>query len=321
MPTDVIKTQSKPDAKSGGTGGKRTAPVFGIVKDNIDPTRSGRIKVLLSDKSIATNSDSSSGWVTVSYLSNFFGMVKPTAGQTGLGDYAANPSSYGEWHAPPDIGTKVICIFVNGDPNYGFYIGCVPEPDALQMVPAIGSSDNIVTNAGEANSYGGATRLPVTNINTNDKSVSDSNKYLDTARPVHSYSASIMNQQGIIRDPIRGPISSSASREPASRVGWGVSTPGRPIYEGGYDDSSLAKNLKDAKPDQLKVIARRGGHSFVMDDGDVIGRDQLIRIRTALGHQIMMSDDGQTLMILHSNGQSYIELGKRVQSICTQLTQ
>lgn len=312
MPTEVIKTtgstkESKPDANGGNN---KTVPVIGIVKDNIDPTRSGRLKVLIADKGIPTDSDSSGNWVTVNYLSNFFGMVKPTAGQTGLGDYAANPSSYGEWHAPPDIGTKVLCVFVNGDPNYGFYIGCIPDPDALQMVPAIGSSDNIVTNAGEANSYGGATRLPVTNINTNDKSVSDSNKYLDTARPVHSYSASIMNQQGIIRDPIRGPISSSASREPASRVGWGVSTPGRPIYEGGYDDASLAKNLKDAKPDQLKVIARRGGHSFVMDDGDVIGRDQLIRIRTALGHQILMSDDGQTLMILHSNGQSYIELGK-----------
>ena len=60
----------------------------------------------------------------------------------------------------------------------------------------------------------------------------------------------------------------------------------------------------------MQVIARRGGHSIVMDDGDIAGRDQLIRIRTALGHQIMMSDDGQTLMILHSNGQSYIELGK-----------
>lgn len=305
-----MKTQSKVNLKGGATGGNKTAPVIGIVKDNIDPTRSGRIKVLLSDKSITTNSDDAGNWITVSYLSNFFGMVKPTAGQTGLGDYTANPSSYGEWHAPPDIGTKVVCIFINGDPNYGFYIGCIPEPDALQMVPAIGSSDNVVTNEGEAKSYGGATRLPVTNINTNDKNIADSNKYLDTARPVHSYTASIMSQQGIIRDPIRGPISSSASREPASRVGWGVSTPGRPIYEGGYDDVSLAKNLKDAKPDQLKVIARRGGHSFVMDDGDVIGRDQLIRIRTALGHQILMSDDGQTLMILHSNGQSYIELGK-----------
>jgi uncharacterized phage infection (PIP) family protein YhgE len=316
MPTEVIKTTgSTKESKPGANGGNnKTVPLIGIVKDNIDPTRSGRIKVLLADKGIPTDSDSSGNWVSVSYLSNFFGMVKPTAGQTGLGDYVANPSSYGEWHAPPDIGTKVICIFVNGDPNYGFYIGCIPEADALQMVPAIGSSDNIVTNAGEANSYGGATRLPVTNINTNDKSVSDSNKYLDTARPVHSYTASIMSQQGIIRDPIRGPISSSASRETASRVGWGVSTPGRPIYEGGFDDSSLASNLEPAggleTATRLKVIARRGGHSFVMDDGDVIGRDQLIRIRTALGHQILMSDDGQTLMILHSNGQSYIELGK-----------
>lgn len=312
MPSEVIKPTGSTKASKPGAGGvnNKTVPVIGIVKDNIDPTRSGRIKVLLADKGIPTDSDNSGSWVTVNYLSNFFGMVKPTAGNTGYGDYAANPSSYGEWHAPPDIGTKVICIFVNGDPNYGFYIGCIPEPEALQMVPAIGSSDNVITNEGEAKSYGGATRLPVTNINTNDKSVADSNKYLDTARPVHSYTASIMTQQGIIRDPIRGPISSSASREPMSRVGWGVSTPGRPIYEGGYDDASLATNLQDAKPDQLKVIARRGGHSFVMDDGDVIGRDQLIRIRTALGHQILMSDDGQTLMILHSNGQSYIELGK-----------
>jgi hypothetical protein len=47
-----------------------------------------------------------------------------------------------------------------------------------------------------------------------------------------------------------------------------------------------------------------------MDDGDAAGKDQLIRLRTALGHQILMSDDGQTLFIIHSNGQSYIELGK-----------
>jgi hypothetical protein len=178
------------------------------------------------------------------------------------------------------------------------------------MVPAIGSSDNIIANSGEAESYGGAVRLPVTNINTNNADLANSPDYVSAPRPVHSYSASIMNQQGIIRDPIRGPISSSAQREAASRVGWGVSTPGRPIYEGGFDDESVASNLDASKSEQLRVVARRGGHSLVMDDGDIIGRDQLIRIRTALGHQILMSDDGQTLMILHSNGQSYIELGK-----------
>ena len=313
MAQDVLKTKSPPKSANPNVGGANTKnfPVFGIVKDNIDPTRSGRIKVLLADKP-AENSDSASNWVTVSFLSDFFGKIDGAAG-TGKDDhgtYKSNPTSYGQWHAPPDIGTKVICIFVNGDPNYGFYIGCVPEPEALQMVPAIGSSDNIVANSGEAQSYGGAVRLPVTNLNGNNPSNADSPDFNNSPRPVHSYSATIMNQQGILRDPIRGPISSSASREPASRVGWGVSTPGRPIYEGGFDDSTVTQNLDASKNQQLKVVARRGGHSIVMDDGDIIGRDQLVRIRTALGHQILMSDDGQTLMILHSNGQSYIELGK-----------
>jgi hypothetical protein len=313
MTQDVVKTvgpikSSKPDVGGAAT---KNFPVFGIVKDNIDPTRSGRIKVLLADK-IPNNSDDASNWVTVSFLSDFFGKIDSAAG-TGKDDhgtYKSNPTSYGQWHAPPDIGTKVICIFVNGDPNYGFYIGCVPEAETLHMVPAIGSSDNIIANGGEAQSYGGATRLPVTNLNTNNASNADSPNFNNSPRPVHSYSATIMNQQGILRDPIRGPISSSASREAASRVGWGVSTPGRPIYEGGYDDSTVTQNLDASKNAQLKVVARRGGHSIVMDDGDIIGRDQLVRIRTALGHQILMSDDGQTLMILHSNGQSYIELGK-----------
>jgi hypothetical protein len=311
MALDTIKlkgTLKSTDPKVGGAN-TENYPVFGIVKDNIDPNRAGRIKVLIGDRS-PEDSDSSDNWVTVSYLSNFFGVVGSTAGTTGTGSYKSNPSSYGEWHAPPDIGTKVICIFINGDPNYGFYIGCVPEAESLHMVPAIGSSDNIVPNEGEAKGYGGAVRLPVTNINTNNTDSSNSAEFNSAPRPVHSYSAAIMNQQGIIRDPIRGPISSSASRETASRVGWGVSTPGRPIYEGGYDDSTVVKNLDKSKESQLKVVARRGGHSFVMDDGDIIGRDQLVRIRTALGHQILMSDDGQTLMILHSNGQSYIELGK-----------
>ena len=304
----ALKTEDP--AKTSG-GATKNLPVFGIVKDNIDPTCSGRIKVLIGDKA-PRDSDNAGNWVTVQFLSTFFGKVGGTAGSASddNGTYKSNPSSYGQWNAPPDIGTKVICIFVNGDPNYGFYIGCVPEAESLHMVPAIGSSDNIVANEGEAQGYGGSVRLPVTNINTNNTSQADSAQFNSSPRPVHSYTAAIMNQQGIIRDPIRGPISSSASREPASRVGWGVSSPGRPIYTGGYDDSTLPSNLDPSKAAQLQVVARRGGHSFVMDDGDIIGRDQLVRIRTALGHQILMSDDGQTLMILHSNGQSYIELGK-----------
>ncbi len=311
MAEDIIKPKGSLKRSSPDSGGAnpRLTPVLAIVKDNVDPKRMGQIMVYITDNS-GLDPENKDNWRPVRFLSPFFGFTRPDASNDDLGTYKTNPSSYGMWMSPPDIGTTVLCVFVDGDMNYGYYIGCVPEPEALQMVPAIGATDNIIPNEGEAQSYGGALRLPVTNINTNNKGVADSSEYLTAPKPIHSYTSAIMFQQGILRDPVRGPIGSSSQRETPSRVGWGISTPGRPIYEGGFDDKTIADNLKGDKAAQLRVVARRGGHSIVMDDGDIIGRDQLVRIRTSLGHQILMSDDGQVLMILHSNGQSYIELGK-----------
>ena len=266
---DIIKSTgatraSKPDA---GGANIRSVPVFGVVKNNIDPIRSGRIQVYISDFS-GDDPDDSKTWVTVSYMSPFYGAVEPTASNTGFGTFKTNSSSYGFWNSPPDIGTTVICVFINGDMNYGFYIGCVPQPEALYMVPAIGAASNVVPNAGEAAGLAGATKLPVTNINTNNKSIANDPGFLDKPKPVHSYVASIMAQQGIVRDPVRGVISSSAQRESPSRVGWGVSTPGRPIYSGGLTDETIGNAAKSGNQKQtMQVIARRGGHSIVMDDG------------------------------------------------------
>ena len=311
MEYDDFKPRGETKASKADAGGAvlRNLPLFGIVKNNIDPIRSGRLQVYISNLG-GSDPDNSKNWTTVSYMSPFYGVTTPSGANTGWGEYIKNPSSYGMWSSQPDIGTTVICMFINGDPNYGFWIGCVPQPEALQMVPAIGGTDNVVPNAGEAKGLGGAIRLPVTNLNTNNEGIANSIKFLTEAKPVHSYVASILAQQGLIRDPIRGVIGSSAQRETPSRVGWGVSTPGRPIYEGGFTDETIATSATSDKPTGLKVVARRGGHTLVMDDGDIIGKDQLVRIRSSLGHQILMSDDGQTLFIIHANGQSYIELGK-----------
>lgn len=322
MAEDIFKPAgaskaSKPDA---GGGVIRNVPVFGIVKNNVDPTRSGRLQVYISDLG-SDDPDSPDGWATVSYMTPFYGSVEPTAGQSGDGDFAANPASYGMWNSPPDLGTTVICIFINGDPNYGFWIGCVPKAEALHMVPAIGASQNIITNNNtEAQSYGGAEQLPVTNINTNNSAIADGNNFLDEPKPVHSYLSTILFKQGLIRDPLRGPITTSAQRESPSRVGWGVSSPGRPIFAGGYTDASIVQAAQSGKDSAgMTVISRRGGHSIVMDDGDLIGRDQLVRMRSSSGHQLLMSDDGQTIFIIHANGQSWIEMGKEgtIDMFCT----
>jgi hypothetical protein len=304
------KGQPKYALPTAGKAAVIPMPVYGIVKDNNDSTRQGAIKVYIPDMG-GVDSNNSLNWKTV-YPLGYYGKTAGSPPNTGYGTYKTNPASYGVWHSPPDIGTKVVCVFVNGDPNFGYYLGGVYDADSLHMVPAIAGFDNVLMNDGEASSYGGAVRLPVTNLNKNNTDATAPTKYLKAPKPVHSFAAATLNKQGLIRDPIRGVISSSAQRENSSRVGWGVSTPGRPIYKGGFTDDTIAGELNNPNADVSKyqVVARRAGHTLVMDDGDIIGRNQLIRIRSAAGHQITMSDDGQTLFIIHSNGQSYIELGK-----------
>jgi hypothetical protein len=132
---------------------------------------------------------------------------------------------------------------------------------------------------------------------------------------VHSYVAGVLFQQGLINDPIRGTIGSSSQRESPSNC-YGISTPGRAIYLGGIGSGEAGdagiknKDLASKQPAAANVIGRRGGHTFVMDDGDLQGNDSLIRIRTSKGHQITMSDDGNCFYICHANGQAWVELGQ-----------
>jgi hypothetical protein len=291
-----------------------TEPVIGVVKDNVDPTRSGRVRVYLSNYGSSGPNDSN-GWVTVGYLSPFCGTISPNNSpvdgpdKTGYGKYLGNPHSYGFWASAPDIGTEVLCIFVNGDINAGYYIGCLPKSGLLQMTPAIGSSAVVVPNGAEAATYGGADKLPTTEVNYSNPNLKNSPTIVNDPKPVHSYQAAILANQGLVRDNIRGVVSSSAQRETPSRV-FGMSTPGGPVYEGGYSPETIKAAARSADQTKLKLVGRTGGHTFVMDDGTVQGDDQLIRLRSSGGHQIMMSDSGETLFIIHANGQSWIELGK-----------
>ncbi len=316
MAEDIVKKSGTlkgyQDDRGGGT--LIPHPVIGIVKDNIDPTHSGRIKVYVARFGNSNPNDSKS-WITVKYLSPYFGTIAPKydvrAGtdNTGPGKFLGNPHSYGFWASAPDIGSQVICVFINGNPQDGYYIGCAPQIGLSHMVPAIGASSLVVPNPGEADAYGGADRLPVTEVNYSNPSIAASSKIYSEPKPVHSYQASILFKQGLIRDNIRGVISSSSQRETPSKV-FGISTPGQAIYQGGFTNADIKSAAETADTSKLQVIGRTGGHSIVMDDGTIDGQDQLLRVRTSAGHMIMMSDSGQVLTIVHSNGQSWIELGR-----------
>jgi hypothetical protein len=81
---------------------------------------------------------------------------------------------------------------------------------------------------------------------------------------------------------------------------FGISTPG---VDGQYLD-----------PITNQVGYRKGGHSFVMDDGTPVnnasnkkGKDQLIRLRTAGGHQLLMNDTEDVMYIGNSTGSVWME--------------
>jgi hypothetical protein len=217
------------------------------------------------------------------------------------------------WFTPPDLGVSVLCFFVGGDPSAGYYTGCIPEAGINHMIPAIGSSSKYSrSNNGQTTSFVNTKLLPVTEINDYNPAISDTGRFFDQIKPVQSIVAAILFQQGLDRDIIRGPIRSSSQRESPSTV-YGISTPGKAIYAAGFDPKTIRGKLErnEVKPQDVNVIGRQGGHTFVMDDGDLDGADTLIRIRTAKGHQITMSDDGDCFFITHANGQTWMEFGKQ----------
>ena len=287
-------------------------PFIGEIKNNIDSNRSGRLQVYIEQFG-GDDPENSALWRTVSYIPPFYGSVIQSGTNQGVGEYVGNSQSYGMWFTPPDIGTLVICFFVAGDPNQGYYIGCIPDVGVNHMIPAIGASTNFDISNSESKSYfTNAKQLPVTEINVENESIDQNPRFYDQKKPVHSYLAGIMLQQGLIDDTVRGPITSNSQRESPSTV-YGISTPGRPIYQAGLNEDKEnivnSTNTTATRIEDVKIIGRRGGHSIVMDDGNLQGFDNLIRIRTSKGHQITMSDDGDCFYIIHANGQSWIELG------------
>jgi hypothetical protein len=301
----------------GGTPAEM-GPYIGVVVNNIDNTRSGRLQVYIEEFG-AVNKDGTPKvndptlWRTVNYLPPFYGVTQKTGTSEGVGTYPGNQQSYGMWFTPPDIGVSVMCFFVGGDPGQGYYVGCVPEAGVNHMLPAIGASKKFqVQNTTQSSYFEGATQLPVVEINTTNKAIINNPKFFDQKRPVHSYQAAVFFQQGLVKDTERGPIGSNSQRESPSTV-YGISTPGLPIYQGGLNPNTIRQKLQagSVKPQDVKVIGRQGGHTLVMDDGDLEGKNSLFRMRTAKGHQITMSDSGNFFYITHANGQTWIELGQQ----------
>ena len=141
MPDNIERSRGRGKGYQFDRGGNPTefGPFIGEVMNNVDPVRGGRLQVYI-EQFAGDDKEDDSLWRTVLYIPPFYGSVLQSGTDTGTGTYVGNPQSYGMWFTPPDIGTQVICFFVAGDPNQGYYLGCVPDEGLNHMLPAIGAS-------------------------------------------------------------------------------------------------------------------------------------------------------------------------------------
>jgi hypothetical protein len=293
-----------------------------VVTSHLDGKYSGTLEVeLLKSLNPSNDSKSESQRIQVKYLSPFYGVTSPD-GVTKNADYASSQQSYGMWFIPPDVGNTVLVIFVEGNINKGYWIGCVQAENQNFMIPDGRAATTYTDTSTNPTQIG--KKLPVGEYNKelllNVKNLSDSTKNL---KPINQQFVNILNNQGLLEDEIRGLTTSSARREAPSMV-FGVSTPG-PVDKRG-----------SARGKGGRYYSRLGGSSIVMDDGDdkflrktsaatgpseyvsrslfelegdeTIPHNELVRIRTRTGHQILLHNSEDLIYIGNARGTTWIEM-------------
>jgi hypothetical protein len=291
--------------------GRNPGPYLGTVKGNLDPARMGRLKVHIPSLSKTTDPREDQ-LITCEYLAPFYGAKGGKYAKGAGTSFEDSQHSYGMWMVPPDLETKVLVIFAEGKMEQAYWMGCVQEPYTNHMMPGIASSTNTNdaldgtfegADAGfqdDKQSKYGSKNVPSGELNRNKQGALQNGNYEATPKPIHPFAETLL-KQGLSADDVRGNTSSSARRETPSQV-FGISTPGR-------KDSSTTKVDVGTKESGAKdFVTRKTGHTFVMDDGAVDGTNQLTRLRTASGHQLLMHDTEGVVYIANGSGNAYIEM-------------
>jgi len=312
-------TDKNYDYVPSGDAEQKPGPFLARIVSNLDPTYMGILEVEILRP--AGGDGVESQLHQVKYMSPFYGVTGVKYVQQDPNDYNNTQKSYGMWMIPPDPGTTVVVFFIDGDPRQGYWIGCVQDENMNFMLPGIAATQNTVE--------GDYPRAPVAEYN---KQVNDTpSDPTQIKKPTHPL-ADVLNSQGLINDDIRGLTTSSARREAPSMV-FGISTPGPLDKRPGAKQGPVGK-IEHLIPNA--PVSRLGGTTFVMDDGDdkflrmtkagdgpptyaaveqgdtsgdpTIPHNELVRIRTRTGHQILLHNSEDLIYITNSRGTAWIEL-------------
>ena len=296
---------------------------LGQIVSHLDPKYTGRLEIEILKQTESGNLTERTGQtIQAQYMSPFYG-VTPYKNTTRNNTYDYTQKSYGFWAIPPDVGTKVIVLMVEGNYGQAYWIGCVQDEYMNFMVPGYAGTTY--------NNLDPSKMLPVGEYNKRVETgeARDPTKFI---KPASQDLFNVLTEQGLVDDHIRGTTTSSARREVPSMV-FGISTPG-PV------DRLGPRGSYGTQTEQVQTATSRlGGSSFVMDDGDMtllrrtpaggetagpmdyanaeagdesgnpeIPYNELVRIKTRTGHQILLHNSEDLIYIGNSKGTTWIEL-------------
>lgn len=307
------------------TGAQKFRPTanslyIGRVKRTADPQRMGRVQVHVNAFGGIENDPNT--WIWCRYLTPFYGVTPGTLTTAGSNDWSESQKSYGMWMPPPDLNTQVAVMFDSGDVAKGYIMGYPMDQYMNTMIPGNPSSrrKSIDEDSEDYDAELIQQKIASTPVTEYNKALDVDTAIADARKPVHPFVETLI-EQGLATDNVRGNTSSSARRESPSQV-FGISTPG-PVDFFGQKSGPKVGNFHGTILDKdgtvkARANSRQGGHTFVMDDGTpqdfVAGEiqnpsvNELVRLRTRSGHQILMHDTEGLIYIGTTNGNAWIEL-------------
>lgn len=269
---------------------------IGIVKDNVDFQRMGRLKVWIPDFGGDPNDENL--WYLVSYLSPFAGVTNVYDNKEDGKLYTDSQISYGLWMIPPHIENQIAIFFANGEPSRGYFFAFPYATNMNHMVPGIASNfsygvgweSKTEERCQPLNYEDTLINPPVVEYNKKDNSITDPNN--NPRRPRFDPLFEGICAQGLYKDFERGPTNASARRDTPSQV-FGFSTPkGHQLY---IDDGAIEidENLNPVM--EQNEQKRKDNNGF-------------IRLRTRSGAQILINDCSGYIYLNSRNGNSWTEI-------------
>jgi len=219
---------------------------------------------------------------------------------TDIKNFEDSQTSSGFIVPTPEIGTMGLVALANKNATEGFWLGGILPVGIGKTIPDFATDSNIAAEKSKLDEYASSVGLPASEKHhPSDDGTPEPTKL---KRAIHPF-ADVLKKQGLLVDTVRGQTTSSVLRDSRTSM-VGFNTPGKFAKKKDLVET-VVKYEKDKRE---RKITNLGGHTFTMDDGDVADENNLIRIRSSKGAQILLHDTEEIVYIANQSGSAWIEM-------------